>query len=196
MAQSKFISQQLNAAILPPGTSPAFKDWLIKLNQMSADAGKTAEGSGQNADDALKVANEQKLRNDQQDQTLADQAGQISTMGAAIQALTGEVGEVGTNAVSKTQSTLQVMSGPLSVGTELRINNIKVLGGRQTGWTSPTGTLKKGAINGSASYSAGATYSQAEIQALADGLVEARQVIAALVALAMSHGLAGADPAP
>lgn len=188
--------QQLNPNSLPPGTPPAFKDWLIRLNQISALAGRNAGEATENATDALKVANEQKTRNDQQDNTLNQQAGQISQLATEIDGLSGSIVSLDVNSVKLNKNTLQVMDGPLSIGTEIRVNNVKVMGGRQLGWTAASGTLKKGGINGSAAYTAGAAYSQAEIQALADGLVEARQVIAALVALVMSHGLAGVDPTP
>lgn len=190
MANS-FIIQQLNPSSLPPGTSVVFKDWLTRLGGVTSDAGKTAEQAGTDASDAFQVADQQRIRNDQQDAALTDQQGQISQINTEIDNLNGSLINLGNNAVKLDKTTLQVMDGPLSIATEIRVNNIKVMGGRQTGWTAATGALKKGGINGSASYSAGAAYSQAEIQALADGLVEARQVIAALVALVLSHGMAG-----
>lgn len=192
MANNKFVVQQLNLNSLPPGVSPAFKDWLTRLGGITADAGKTAEQAGGDASDAFQVAEQQRIRNDQQDAALSDQQGQISQLNTDIDNIGGSIIDLGNNAVKLNRTSLQVMDGPLSIATEIRVNNIKVMGGRQTGWTSATGTLKKGGINGSASYAAGATYSQAEIQALVDGLVEARQTIAALVALVMSHGMAGA----
>lgn len=193
---AKITPQQLNPNSLPPGTPVAFRDWLVKLNQMSALAGVNAGEATENASDALKVANEQKTRNDQQDNTLNQQAGQISQLSADIDGLSGSIISLDTNSVKLNKTALQVMQGPLSIGTEIRVNNVKVMGGRQLGWEAATGTLKKGGINGAAAYTVGAAYSQAEVQALADGLVEARQTIAALVALVMSHGLAGPDPAP
>lgn len=191
MADPKFLIQQLNLSSLPPGTSVAFKDWLARLGGVTANAGSAADQAGSDASDAFQVAEQQRIRNDQQDAALADQQGQISQINGEIDGLNGSIISINSNVVKLNEAALQVMDGPLSIGTEIRVNNIKVMGGRQTGWTSATGTLKKGGINGSAAYSAGATYSQAEIKALADGLVEARQVIAALVALVMSHGMAG-----
>lgn len=191
MATSKLFIQQLNLSSLPPGTSPAFKDWLTRLGGITGEVGKTAEQAGGDANDAFQVAEQQRIRNDQQDAALSDQQGQISQLNTDIDNIGGSIIDLGNNAVKLNRNSLQVMDGPLSIATEIRVNNIKVMGGRQTGWTAATGTLKKGGINGSASYSAGATYSQAEIQALAEGLVEARQTIAALVALVMSHGMAG-----
>lgn len=194
MATNKYILQQLNPNSLPPGTPPAFKDWLIRLNQTATSAGKDAGEAGENAGDALAVANQQKTRNDQQDNTLNQQAGQISQLSTEIDGLSGSIISLDTNSVKLNKTALQVMQGPLSIGTEIRVNNVKVMGGRQLGWEAASGTLKKGGINGAAAYTVGAAYSQAEVQALADGLVEARQVIAALVALVMSHGMAGETP--
>lgn len=191
MADTKFLIQQLNLSSLPPGTSVAFKDWLTRLGGVTASAGSAADQAGSDASDAFQVAEQQRIRNDQQDAALTDQQGQISQINGEIDNLNGSIITINSNVVKLNENALQVMEGPLSIGTEIRVNNIKVMGGRQTGWTSPTGTLKKGAINGSAAYTAGAAYSQEEIQVLADGLVEARQVIAALVALVMSHGMAG-----
>ncbi|QHR68065.1 hypothetical protein sortregn_43 [Escherichia phage sortregn] len=190
--------QQLNTGILPPGTSQAFRDYLVRLGSFTQEAGDTANNAEGSASDAFTIAEQQRIRNDQQDNEIDNLEGQVSSLATRVteaenqvDTLAQQVEAFDSIVIKNNVDTLQIMDGPLSIGTEIRVNNVKVMGGRQTGWTAQTGTTKKGGIDGSAAYAVGGAYSQAEVQALADGLVEARQVIAALVALALSHGYAG-----
>lgn len=190
--------QQLNPGILPPGSSQVFRDYMVRLGQFTQGAGDTANEAEGSASDAFQVAEQQRIRNDQQDIEIANVEGNVSALATRVtdaenevDQLSQQVSDFDGEVIKNNDATLQVMQGPLSIGTEIRVNNIKVMGGRQTGWTTQTGTLKKGGIDADQAYTVGTTYTQAEVQALADGLTEARQVIAALVALAISHGYAG-----
>ncbi|QHR72923.1 hypothetical protein sortsyn_58 [Escherichia phage sortsyn] len=63
--------QQLNTSSLPPGTSIAFRDWLVRLNGVTKETGDVADGAESTADEAKEIAEAQRIRNDQQDVTLA-----------------------------------------------------------------------------------------------------------------------------
>lgn len=122
--------------------------------------------------------------------------GSVSTIQSDLSALTGRVTATETTIstlqgdyVSKSATTSQTLSSPLNVTTSYSVGGTKVVGARQAGWTAATGTALLGAFNANQSYSAGATYTQADIQALATGLVQARQRIKALEDMARTHGL-------
>lgn len=87
-----------------------------------------------------------------------------------------------------TADPLQV-STSVNVGTSYKVAGIKVIGSQQTGWTAATGTANRGAFNADQAFTVGTTYSQAEVQALAAALKEARQRILALEQVNRSHGL-------
>ncbi|RAP72789.1 phage tail protein [Candidatus Erwinia dacicola] len=122
--------------------------------------------------------------------------GNVSTIQSDLSALTGRVTATETaistlegDYVSKSATTSQTLSSPLNVTTSYSVGGTKVIGARQTGWTAATGTALLGAFNANQSYSAGATYTQADIQALATGLMQARQRIKALEDMVRTHGL-------
>lgn len=188
--------QQLNPRAFPPGSSQVFIDLINRLAGLlnstsgaadeAADAAKDAQEA---AGTAQQTAQQQATRNDAQDQTLEDQGNAINTQRGDLDALADVVTQ---DVIRNDRAQLQIMTGPLSVGTELRINNIKVLGGRITGWTASTGNIKKGGIDASQAFPVGASYNQSEVQALADALVEVRQLAAALQQALTSHGEIGA----
>jgi len=93
------------------------------------------------------------------------------------------------DAVSKKATEAQAISSPISVATSYSVNGTKVVGARVTGFTAATGTALKGAFNASTTFTVSATYTQAEVQALSNGLVAARQRIKALEDAMRSHGL-------
>ncbi|GAB3401165.1 tail protein [Erwinia aphidicola] len=120
----------------------------------------------------------------------------VSTIQSDLSALTGRVTATETTIstlqgdyVSKSATTSQTLGSPLNVTTSYSVGGTKVIGARQAGWTVATGTALLGAFNANQSYSAGATYTQADIQALATGLVQARQRIKALEDMVRTHGL-------
>lgn len=65
----------------------------------------------------------------------------------------------------------------------------QVVGARQTGWTSGTGTPNKGAFAADTAYAASAAYTQAEAAAAYSSLQQARQRILALETALRAHGL-------
>lgn len=98
------------------------------------------------------------------------------------------------NVPSPTSDKLQV-GGSENVSVSYKVAGLQVVSAQQTGWTASTGTALKGGINAATAYPAGALYSQAEVQAIAAGLVEARRVIKALqdaLAATSGHGLINA----
>lgn len=94
------------------------------------------------------------------------------------------IGSVGTPTTDKVQVT-----GSSNVSVSYKVAGLQVVGARQTGWTAATGTALLGAFNANQAYTISAAYTQAEIQALAAGLVQARQRIKALEDMARTHGL-------
>lgn len=91
--------------------------------------------------------------------------------------------------VSKTVTTLQSLASPLNVTASYSVGSTKVIGPRQTGWTSATGTALLGAFNTNQTYTVSATYTQSEVSSMAAGLQQARQRIKALEDMLRTHGL-------
>ncbi|MGF2651818.1 phage tail protein [Serratia marcescens] len=104
----------------------------------------------------------------------------------SVQATGGSflVGNIATTTTDKLQ-----VGGNVNVSGSYKVAGLPVLGARQTGWTAATGTANKGAFNADPSFTVGATYSQAEVQALADALKAACQRIKALEDMARTHGM-------
>lgn len=92
------------------------------------------------------------------------------------------------NVATPTTDKLQV-GGNVNISGSYKVAGVQVLGARQTGWTAATGTANKGAFNADQSFTVGATYSQAEVQALADAFKAACQRIKALEDMARTHGM-------
>lgn len=128
--------------------------------------------------------------------------GNIATIQADLTALTGRVstaeGNISTlqgDYVSKSVVASQTLASPLNVSTSYSVGGTKVVGARNTGWTASTGTASKSGINGSTAYTVSATYTQAEIQAIATGLQQIRQWAVAMqtaVGATSGHGLINA----
>lgn len=106
-----------------------------------------------------------------------------------IQDLDGQISEIKVDYVSLSKTEKQKLLSPIDVSTSYSVNGTKVIGSRVTGFTSATGTSLKGSFNANQSYSFSADYTRSEMQALASGLVEARQRIKALEDALRSHGL-------
>ncbi|HGM5338193.1 TPA: phage tail protein [Serratia marcescens] len=92
------------------------------------------------------------------------------------------------NVPTPTTDKLQV-GGSVNVSGSYKVLGLQVLGARQTGWTAATGTANKGAFDADQSFTIGATYSQAEVQALAEAFKAACQRIKALEDMARTHGM-------
>jgi hypothetical protein len=79
----------------------------------------------------------------------------------------------------------------IATGKEYRVNAVKVVGGRDTGWTAGTGTANKGAFAAYAGQTHTGSYVQATVQALDDATKAASQRIRAIEAALITHGLIG-----
>lgn len=108
---------------------------------------------------------------------------------AEIVTINGDIDAIQADYVSKTVTTSQTLASPLNVTTSYSVGGTKVVGARQAGWAAATGASLLGSFNASQTYSASATYTQSEMQALATGLQQARQRIKALEDMARTHGL-------
>lgn len=91
--------------------------------------------------------------------------------------------------VSRTKTTSQSLASPLNVTTSYSVGGTKVIGARQTGWTAATGTALLGAFNANQAFTVSNPPTQAEVQAMANALVAARQRIKALEDANRTHGL-------
>jgi len=72
------------------------------------------------------------------------------------------------------------------------IGGNKVVTGRKTGWTAPTGTVSRATFDADDNTTASAGYVQAEVQAIADRLRDTRKFLAALLydlGITNGHGL-------
>lgn len=128
--------------------------------------------------------------------------GNITTLQADVSALTtrvttaeGNITSIQGDYVSKTAVASQSLASPLNVTTSYSVGATKVVGARNTGWTASTGTASKAGINGSTIYTVSATYTQSEVQAIATGLQQTRQLLVALqtaLGATSGHGLINA----
>lgn len=122
--------------------------------------------------------------------------GNITTLQADLTALATRVttaeGSITTlqgDYVSKSATSSQTLASPLNVATSYSVGGTKVVGARQTGWTTSTGSTLIGAFNSNQAYGVSSTYSQTEIQNIVQGLQQARQRIKGLEDMARAHGL-------
>ncbi|HIC9526673.1 TPA: phage tail protein [Klebsiella pneumoniae] len=92
------------------------------------------------------------------------------------------------NVPAPTTDKLQV-GGSANVSVSYKVAGLQVLGARQTGWTTATGTANKGAFDADLAFTVGAMYSQTEVQALATALAATRQRLKAMEDMARTHGL-------
>lgn len=121
--------------------------------------------------------------------------GEIVTLQADVTNLQSSVSAIQSDYVSKSATLLQEIASPISVATSYSVGGVKVIGARNTGWTASTGTASKSGINGSTTYTVGATYTQSQVQAIATGLQEVRQWAVAMqtaMGATSGHGLINA----
>ncbi|EDM4447272.1 phage tail protein [Salmonella enterica] len=130
------------------------------------------------------------------DVRLTTAEGEIVTLQADVSALDGRVTTAENNIsalqadyVSKTATTYQSLASPLNVTTSYSVGGKKVVGTRQTGWTAATGTANKGAFNADLTFAVSDTYTQSEIQAIANALIAERRRTKALEDALRAHGL-------
>ncbi|EBO3989235.1 phage tail protein [Salmonella enterica] len=122
--------------------------------------------------------------------------GEIATLQTNVSALDGRVTTAENNIsalqadyVSKTATTSQSLASPLNVTTSYSVGGKKVVGARQTGWIAATGTANKGAFNADLTFAVSDTYTQSEIQAIANALIAERRRTKALEDALRAHGL-------
>ncbi len=86
---------------------------------------------------------------------------------------------------------LAIDGGNLSLDADrgLAIGGNAVVISRETGWSAGTGTVNKGAFDANYTQTISASYSQGQVQALQNDLVNAKQRILALEAALRRHGL-------
>ena len=100
-----------------------------------------------------------------------------------------DIDDIQADYVSRAATVAQSLASSLGVATSFSIDGVKVLGPRQTGWTAGSGTANLGAFDADQSFTVGAAYSQAEVQAIATELIAARKRILALEQAMRNHGL-------
>ncbi|EHX4588269.1 phage tail protein [Salmonella enterica] len=122
--------------------------------------------------------------------------GEIASLQTNVSALDGRVTTAENNIsalqadyVSKTATTSQSLASPLNVTTSYSVGGKKVVGARQTGWTAAKGTANKGAFNADLTFAVSDTYTQSEIQAIANALITERRRTKALEDALRAHGL-------
>ncbi|EBF2583780.1 phage tail protein [Salmonella enterica] len=130
------------------------------------------------------------------DVRLTTAEGEIVTLQADVSALDGRVTTAENNIsalqadyVSKTATTSQSLASPLNVTTSYSVGGKKVVGARQTGWTAATGTANKGVFDADLTFAVSDTYTQSEIQAIANALITERRRTKALEDALRAHGL-------
>lgn len=122
--------------------------------------------------------------------------GNITTLQGDVSSLTTRVGTAESNItalqgdyVSKSATGVQSLASPLSVTTSYSVGGTKVIGARATGWTAATGTALLGVFNANQTFTVSNPPTQAEVQAIANALIAARQRIKALEDMSRTHGL-------
>ncbi|ATY01446.1 phage tail protein [Klebsiella aerogenes] len=142
---------------------------------------------------------------------IAQNANDISALDSRLDIAESDISTLEANSVSKAVSTSQSVQatggsflvgnvpvpttdklqvgGSANVSVSYKVAGLQVLGARQTGWTAATGTANKGAFDADQVFTVGATYSQTEVQALADALRAERQRTKALEDAMRAHGL-------
>ncbi len=113
----------------------------------------------------------------------------VSSLTTRVTSAEGNITTLQGDYVSKSTTASQTLASPLNVTASYSVGGTKVVGARQTGWTAGTGTALLGAFNANQSYTASATYTQSEINAIIAGLIQARQRILALENSDRAHGL-------
>ena len=159
-------------------------------NETGAENESQIEGQGRSISD-LNIAT--KSNND----AVKANANQIAIVDRKISDSTDDLDFIKNDYVSKSKLPIQNLASAINITGNLSIDGDIVVIATQQGWLDGTGTLKLGGMNSSASYAVGAAYDQAEVQAIAAGLVEVREVVNALSsALYNHHQLIGATDIP
>lgn len=181
---------KVTSTMLPNNFSPAYQLYVINNDQQSQSVAGRANQAAQGAYDA-------QVRNDEQDIALDDhelrishiEGDYISTSKSTDQSVQSAGGNFKIGAISSPTSDKLQVEGSENVSVSYKVSGLQVVTARQTGWTAATGTAALGAFAANQPYSTSATYIQAEAQAVAVGLFQARQRIKALEDALRYHGL-------
>lgn len=181
---------KVTSTMLPSNFSPAYQLYVINNDQQ-------AQGVASRANQAAQGAYAAQVKNDEQDIKIEDHENRIahiegdyvsksSADNQSVQSSGGSflVGNIPSPTSDKIQS-----SDSVNTGVSYKVAGIQVITARQTGWTAATGTAAYGAFAANQPYNTSATYVQAEANAVAVGLFQARQRIKALEDVLRYHGL-------
>ena len=187
----------LNTSSFPPGSSRAFIDEIIRQQKQVTDTGNQGNQNAEALTQVQKAVNE---LSSALEGTTATAKSALQTANSAQEAAAAAqraannagngVGDLNMNAVLKNVTDPQTVGGPFGA-SNFRVGGAQVVGARVGGWQPVTGTQERGGINADQTFNASAAYSQAEANAVASGLLEARRVIAALYGAMAQHGLIG-----
>lgn len=170
-------ARRLDISILPDNFSRPLTDFLVGQND---DISNIATQVNSNSRDSKATSIENALQN-----------AAISQLNNLTGAHSDKIATIESSYVSKTTTGLQSLQSPLSVTTSYSVNGTKVVGVRNTGWSASSGTGQKGGLNADLPLNAGGSYSQGEMQAIANQLTAACKVIKALQDALAAHGLIG-----
>lgn len=113
----------------------------------------------------------------------------VSSLTTRVTTAEGNITTLQGDYVSKSAVASQTLASPLNVATSYSVGGVKVVGSRRTGWTSATGTALRSAFNSDQTWTVSATYTQADIVAIRDALIETRRRLKALEDDSRGHGL-------
>ncbi|ECO4563242.1 phage tail protein [Salmonella enterica] len=195
---------RIDASILPRNIFS--QSYLLYVMNQGTDVGSIAEKANQAGGGAYDA----QVRNDEQDVILDEHEKRIAKteedisgikvklleiendvngLKIKVQDIDGKVSEIIVDYVSLSRAGTQTLASSLNVSGSYSVNGTKVVGARQAGWTTATGTALLGAFNANQAYTVSATYTQSEVSAMATGLQQARQRIKALEDALRTHGL-------
>ncbi|EDV3120287.1 phage tail protein [Salmonella enterica subsp. enterica] len=195
---------RLDASILPRNVFS--QSYLLYVIAQGADVGAIAG----KANEAGQGAYDAQVKNDEQDVELADHeakiqqlridvddheiritanANAIAVLDVRLTTAEGKIVTLQADYVSKSATASQSLASPLNVTTSYSVGGTKVIGARQTGWTAATGTANKGVFDADLTFTVSDTYTQSEIQAIANALIAERRRTKALEDALRAHGL-------
>ncbi|ECS3371915.1 phage tail protein [Salmonella enterica subsp. enterica serovar Mbandaka] len=195
---------RIDASILPRNIFS--QSYLLYVINQGADVGSIAGKANQ----AGSGAYDAQVRNDEQDvildkhekritKTEKDISGikvklleienDVNGLKIKVQDIDGKVSEIIVDYVSLSRTGTQTLASSLNVSGSYSVNGTKVVGARQTGWTAATGTANKGVFNADLTFTVSDTYTQSEIQAIANALIAERRRTKALEDALRAHGL-------
>jgi hypothetical protein len=113
----------------------------------------------------------------------------LVTVDGKLHGVENDVSGIKADYVSKSATDAQSLSSDLNVTTSYAVNGTQVVGSRKTGWTAAIGTPYRGYFNADSVMPVGATYSQSEVQAIANNLQVTLRRLKALEDDVRLHGL-------